>query len=173
MSHTCVAGAFFSVEFYKQKTIMAKKIKFKTILLLAGKTATGIEVPDEVVEKLESGKRPPVQVTINKYIYPSTVAVMNGVFMLPVSAEVREKAYVKSGDKIEVELTLDTQPRVVELPADFKKALDKNATAKKFFETLSNSNKKHYVIPIGQAKTEETRNRRIEKAIADLKQQKK
>ena len=152
---------------------MANAIKFKTTLLLAGKTATGIEVPPDVVEKLATGKRPPVQVTINKYTYPSTIAVMNGAFMLPVSAEVREKAKIKSGDKIEVSVVLDTQPRVVELPADFQKALDKNAVAKKFFETLSNSNKKHFVIPITQAKTEETRNRRIEKAIADLLQQKK
>ncbi|WP_337043754.1 YdeI/OmpD-associated family protein [Emticicia sp. 17c] len=150
-----------------------QSITFKTSLLLAGKTATGIEVPAAVVEQLGNGKRPPVKVTINAYTYPSTVAVMGGVFMLPVSAEVREKAGISSGDTIEVSLTLDTQPRVVETPADFQEALNNNPAAKQFFEGLSNSNKKYYIGAIEQAKTTETRNRRIEKAILELEQQKK
>ena len=148
-------------------------IKFTTDLLVARKTATGIQVPDKIVEGLGAGKRPPVKVTINGYTYRNTIAVMNGAFMLSVSAEVREKAGIKGGDKIEVELELDTQPREVAIPVDFKKALDKNTAAKKFFETLSNSNKKRYIIPIEQAKTEDTRLRRIEKAIADLNNNKK
>ncbi|RYU93212.1 DUF1905 domain-containing protein [Emticicia agri] len=148
-------------------------MSFKTALLLAGKTATGVEVPAEVVEQLNNGKRPPVKVTINGYTYPSTVAVMNGVFMLPVSAEVREKSGVSSGEIIEVSVVLDTQPRIIEVPADFQSALDKSEAAKQYFETLSNSNKKYFIGSIEQAKTAETRNRRIEKAITDLEQQKK
>jgi hypothetical protein len=150
-----------------------QKLKFKTTLLLSKKTATGVQVPEEVVEKLGGGKRPPVKVSINGYTYPNTIAVMNGVYMLSVSAEVREKTGVKSGDKIEVQLEHDTQPREVEVPADLQKVLSKNTSAKKFFETLSNSNKKRFTIPIEQAKTPETRTRRIEKAVAELSQQKK
>ncbi|KAA0993891.1 DUF1905 domain-containing protein [Dyadobacter sp. UC 10] len=146
---------------------------FKTTLLLAKKTATGIQVPDEIVEKLGSGKRPPVNVTINDYTYPSTIAVMGGMFMLPVSAEVRQNAKVQAGETIEVTLQLDMQPREVTLPHDFQKALHSNQMARTFFETLSNSNKKRFVIPIEQAKTDETRNKRIEKAISDLEQEKK
>ena len=151
---------------------MNQKIKFKTTLLSARKTATGIQVPEEVVTKLGQGKRPPVKVTINGYTYRNTIAVMNGMFLLSVSAEVREKASVKSGDNIAVELELDTEPREVDLPADFKATLQRNAKAKTFFETLSNSNKKRFIIPIEQAKTTETRNRRIEKALSLLGQQK-
>lgn len=150
-----------------------QKIKFKTTLLLAKKTATGVEVPEAVIEKFATGKRPPVKVTINGYTYPNTIAVMNGIYMLSVSADVREKAGVKSGDKIEVQLELDTQPREVEIPADLQKALSSNTAAKKFFETLSSSNKKRFTIPIEQAKTDETRTRRVEKAISELAQQKK
>ena len=149
------------------------KITLKTTLLLAKKTATGIQVPDEIVEKLGAGKRPPVSVTINDYSYPSTIAVMGGMFMLPVSAEVRQNAKVQAGETIEVTLQLDVQPREVDLPDDFQKALNSNQIARTFFETLSNSNKKRFVIPIEQAKTDETRNKRIEKAISDLEQQKK
>jgi hypothetical protein len=151
-----------------------QQIKFKTELLLEGKTATGLEVPVEVVDKLGSGKRPQIQVTINGYTYPSMIAVRNGIFMIPVSAEVREKAGgIKSGEIIEVSITLDTQPRVIEVPADFQSALDKSPSAQEYFTTLSNSNKKYFIGSIEQAKTAETRNRRIEKAIVDLEQQKK
>lgn len=141
---------------------------FTTTLLTAKKTATGISVPDEIVENLGAGKKPPVSVTINGYTYPSTIAVMDGVFMVPVSSEVREKANVKGGDTIEVTLVLDNQPREVALPEDFEQALNANAAAKTFFETLSNSNKKRFVIPIEQAKTAETRTKRIEKALVEL-----
>ena len=93
--------------------------------------------------------------------------------MLGVSAAVREGAGIQGGDTVEVELELDTQPREVILPPDFKKALDKNIKAKKFFEQLSFSGKQRYVYPLGQAKTEETRQRRMEKAISDLEEGRK
>ncbi|HEY1054200.1 MAG TPA: YdeI/OmpD-associated family protein [Emticicia sp.] len=150
-----------------------QQLVFKTELLLAGKTATGVEVPAEIVEKLGQSKKPPVKVTINGYTYPSTVAVIGGVFMLPVSAEVRDKAGIKSGEIIEISVILDNQPRVVEVPADFLSALENSPAARQYFETLSNSNKKYFIGSIEQAKTEETRKRRIEKAIVDLEQQKK
>ncbi len=151
---------------------MAKQ-KFETTILTAGKTATGIRVPDDIVEKLGAGKKPPVKISINKYTYRSTIAVMNGTFMVGISADVREKAGVKGGDKINVEIELDAEPREVTLPPDFKKALDKNAAAKKFYDGLSYSRKKNYVVLIEQAKTEETRKKRIDKAIVDLKEGKK
>lgn len=89
---------------------------FRATLELHGKTATGIEVPADVVDQLGSGKRPPVQVTIGSFTYPSTVAVMGGRYLLPVAAEVRRQAGVEAGQEIEVELTLDTAPRSVTVP---------------------------------------------------------
>ncbi|MBE7174211.1 MAG: DUF1905 domain-containing protein [Williamsia sp.] len=149
-----------------------KKISFETTILQTGNN-TGICVPDEVVEQLGAGKRLAVNITINGFTYRNTIAVMGGKYMVSVSADVRKKAGVKGGDKITVELELDAQPREVELPADFSTALDAHPAAKKFYESLSFSNKQRYVLPIGQAKTEETRQRRIEKAIADLSAEKK
>lgn len=148
-------------------------IKLRTTILQSMKTATGIKIPDEVVEQLGAGKKPPVKVTINGYTYRSSIASMGGVFMLGVSAVVREAAGVKGGDEVNVELELDDQPREAKVSEDFQKALDKNTGAKKFFESLSFSGKQRYVLPIEQAKTEETRQRRIDKAIADLLQGKK
>jgi hypothetical protein len=84
---------------------------FRTKILQAGKTATGIQVPEAIVEQLGAGKRPPVKITINGYTYRSTVAVMGGKFMIGVSAEVRERAKVAGGDLVSVALELDKAPR--------------------------------------------------------------
>src|SRR5205823_47702 len=77
-------------------------MKFRATIELAGKTATGIEVPAAVVTKLGSSKKPAVRVTIKGYTYRSTIATMGGRFMLPISAQVREAAGVAARDKAEV-----------------------------------------------------------------------
>jgi hypothetical protein len=146
----------------------APKVKFRTTILASGKTITGIQIPEKLVEALGRGKRVPVRVTMNGYTYRNTIAVMSGKFCVGVSAEVREAAGVKAGDHLEVTLEVDTQPREVELPAEFKKALNKNPKAKSAFEKLSYSNKRVHVIPIANAKTDETRMRNVAKAIDAL-----
>ncbi len=143
-------------------------MKFTTTLLLHGKTATGFEVPTEIVEALGAGKKPPVRVTINGYTYRSSVAVMGGKFLCGVAAEHRAPAGVKAGDTVEIDLQLDTEKREVEIPDDVAKALKANAVAKVAFEKLSYSHKRAHVEPIAAAKAPETRQRRIDKMITTL-----
>ena len=90
---------------------------------LNGKTATGIEVSDEIVAGLGQGKRPPVRVTIGGYSYRTTVARMGGRFLISLSAENLAAAGVAAGDEVEVGLELDDAPREVEVPADLAAAL--------------------------------------------------
>lgn len=142
--------------------------KFTTTILTAGKTATGICVPDEIVEALKAGKKPPIKVTLNGYTYRSTVAVMGGKYMVGVNAEIRKAAGVNGGDTLTVEIELDTEERKVEIPTDLKKALEKNPNAKKFFEMISYSKQKNHVTLIEQSKTDETRRKRIDKSITEL-----
>ena len=144
-------------------------MKFRTKIELGGKTATGFEVPEKVVSGLGPSKKPAVSVTINGYTYRSTVATMGGRFMVAVSAENREKAGVAAGDAVDVELELDTEPACLELPPDFAKALKRDPAAKKFYEGLSFSKQRGFVDPITQAKAPETRARRIDKAIENLR----
>ena len=141
---------------------------FKAAILLGGKTATGIEVPAEVVAALGSSKKPAVRVTIGSHTYRSTVAVMDGKFMLPISAENRAGAGVEAGDVVQVELELDLEPREVTIPTDFAAALEEDAAARKTFEGLSRSGKQWHVLSIEGAKTDETRQRRIAKSIGTL-----
>ncbi len=148
-------------------------MKFHSRIELGGKTATGLEVPAEVVESLGSSKKPAVSVTINGYTYRSTIASMSGRYMLPVSAENRAGAKVAAGDEVEVEVELDTAPREVTMPPDFAAALDRDAEAKQFFEKLAYSHKLRHVLAINEAKTPETRQRRIEGAIKMLHEGKK
>ncbi len=145
-------------------------MKFRATLKLEGKTATGIQVPPEIVTSLGSSKKPAVSVTLNGYTYRSTIGVMGGKFMIPVSADVRKHAGVNAGDELDVNLELDAQPREISLPADFSTALEADAAARQKFEGLSYSNKRRYTLPIEEAKTPETRQRRIEKAIIELRE---
>lgn len=143
-------------------------MKFDEKLLQTGKTSTGIVVPKEIIDGLGSGKKPKVVAIINGYSFRTSVGVMDGIFMLPVSSEVRSNSGVSAGDDVEVDLTVDTEVREVALPEDFVVALASSPAAKAKFESISYSNKRRYIIPIEAAKTPETRQRRIEKTIAEL-----
>ena len=145
-------------------------MRFRTTLELAGKTATGFRVPAEIVAALGTSKRPPVRVTINGHTYRNTVAVYGGVFMLGVSAENREAAGIQAGDELDVDIELDTAPREVSIPPDFADALDADADARRAFDRLSYSHKQQHILAIEQAKTAETRQRRIAKAISGLRE---
>jgi hypothetical protein len=145
-------------------------MQFRTTILQGDKTATGIRIPDEIVEGLGAGKRPPIRVTIRGYTYRSTVAVMGGAYMVGVSAEHRAGAGVKGGDVVDVGIELDTAPREVDVPPELAAALDAEPAARRTFEALSNSNKGWHVLQVTGAKTDETRERRIAKSIEALRE---
>jgi hypothetical protein len=144
-------------------------MRFRATVELNGKTATGIEVPAEVVAALGQGRRPPVTATINGYTYRTSVAAMGGRFLMPVSAQVRQDAGVAAGDVVEVDLELDEAPRTVTVPDDLAEALAQDAAAAAAFGRLSYSHQQQHVLAIEGAKAPETRQRRIAKTVAHLK----
>ncbi len=145
-------------------------MRFRTTIELGGKTATGYEVPAEVVENLGKSKKPAVKVTINNHTYRSTVAVYGGRFFLPLAAEHREAAGVAANDEVDVDIELDTEPREVTVPPDFQDALAGDANAQRFFNSLSYSNRLRLVLAIEGAKAADTRQRRIEKTVSYLRE---
>ncbi len=144
-------------------------MKFTATIQQEGKTATGIPVPPEVVEALGAGKKPPVTVTLGDHTYRSTIAVRGDQFLIALSAENRTKVGVAGGDTVEVDIALDEAPREVVVPDDLAAALATDATATAAFAALSYSKQRALVLPIEQAKTPETRQRRVDKALETLR----
>jgi hypothetical protein len=142
-------------------------MKFKTKIVQTGNN-TGIEVSEKMLAELGAGKKPLVVVTLNGYSYHSAVGKMGDKFMISLSAEHRKNSNVNGGDTVELSIDLDTAPRTVEIPADLQKAFGKNKTAKENFEKLAPNKKKAIVLAINDAKTEETKIKRINKAMEQL-----
>jgi len=142
-----------------------KSVTFETTVAASGNN-TGIVVPGELIEQLAAGNRPSVVVSVNGYEYRNTVGVMGGRHMISVSAAVRSATGLKGGDRVRVTLTVADTAREVNVPADFAAALAADERAQAFFEKLSNSMQRYHVDNINAAKSADTRQRRIDKAIA-------
>lgn len=125
-------------------------------------------MPAEVVGALEAGKRPKVAITINGHTWRSRVASMGGRFVVGISAANRAAAGIALGDEIEMELELDTEPRVVAEPTDLAEALDADPPAREAFDQLPYGLRRKHVTAIEGAKRPETRQRRIARLIATL-----
>jgi hypothetical protein len=143
-------------------------MRFRTTILGAGKTATGIPVPEEVFSGLGPGRRHAIVVTLGGHSYRSTVAPYRGEIMIPLSAPNREAAGVVAGQEVEIDIELDTRPREVEVPQDLADAIAAVPSAAAAFSALSFTNQNRHVVSVEGAKTAETRQRRIEKAVAEL-----
>lgn len=146
-------------------TTTAHTVSFDTTLLGTGNN-TGIPVPPEALIELGAGKRPPVDVDVNGYRYRSTVGVMAGQPIISVSAAIRTKTGLVAGDAIHVTLTLNETPQALEIPVDFADAMRGNGETEKFFAGLPNSLQRYHLDNIAGAKTDETRQRRIDKTVA-------
>ena len=146
-------------------------MKYRTTIRQAeGSSATGIEIPDEVLTALGAGRKPAVRLSVNGYSYRSTVATVDGRYMVSLSSEHRAASGLDGGDEVEVDIEVDSSPREIDMPDDFAAALDAEPAARATFDGLSNSLKRYHVDLINGAKTDDTRQRRIEKSVATLKE---
>jgi Bacteriocin-protection, YdeI or OmpD-Associated/Domain of unknown function (DUF1905) len=142
-------------------------MRFETTLFKMGNN-TGIEVPPELLDELGAGKRPPVNVTVNgDFSYRSTIAPMGGRYLIAFSSDKRAATGLVGGEAITVDLTLDTEPRTVELPDDLVTALA-DAGVREAFDKLAPSAQKAHVTNVEGAKAEETRTRRVAAIVAKL-----
>ncbi len=145
-------------------------MRFSGVVEQTGGNTTGIPVPEEALEELGGGRRPAVKVVLNgSFEYRTTVGSMGGRPMLSLSSERRAAAGVAGGEPVEVELTLDAEPRTVEVPEDFAAALEQDPEAKAAFDRLAPSHRRAHVDAITGAKAAETRQRRIDAALAKLR----
>jgi hypothetical protein len=141
-------------------------VTFRTTLLQQGNNV-GIEVPEDVVLGFGAGKRVPVTVELNGHTYASSIASMGGRFLIPVSKSVRESADVAGGEEHDVTLEHDTSSRTPEVPSDLAEALE-GAGVRAKFDALAPSRSKEHVRQVNDAKTDETRARRVKKVVDSL-----
>ena len=149
-------------------TAKQQGIRFEAELELAGKTAAGFVVPEDVVARLGGGGHPKVVVTVNGFMFRTSIARMGDRFMFGVSADRRAESGIAPGEVHQVEVSLDTAPRKVEVPDDLAAALSENGNAQEFWNGLSYSKQSWHVLQVTGAKKPETRRARIEKSVAML-----
>lgn len=137
-------------------------------------TWTYLNIPKDVSETFGSKGQVKVKGSINGYRFQSTVLPMgDGTHYLVVGKSIRDQIQAAQGDMVKVMLELDAEDRQVVVPGDLVQAFVNQPQAKDVFEKLSNSHKKEYLNWIQGAKQEETRRRRIEKALELLSHGKK
>ena len=142
-----------------------------TTTLVARGPAAAVVLDDDQVAEIAAGKRRfPVRATINGYSWQTTITPMRGENLLGLNKEVRAAAGVAAGDTIDVLIELDTAPRELEVPAALTKALDGDAVAKAAFENMSFTHRKEYARWIGEAKRDETRQKRVAQALERLRE---
>jgi hypothetical protein len=144
-------------------------VKLRLELVSHGGNTAGFEIPDEVIEELGGGRRPKVVVTVGKHTWRSSIANMGGTFMLGVSMANREAAGVAAGQLLDVDIELDTAPRTVDVPDDLAAELEQDDAAKATWEGWSFTRQKEAARSLTEAKKPETRARRLEKVLADLR----
>jgi len=138
-------------------------MKFEAVI---GEGAGGISIPFDVREVFGAA-RVPVVTRVNGTAYRTTIVRMGGEWLIPVRREIREQAGVEIGDRVTVELERDDAPREVEVPPELAALLDDDLRG--FFDSLSFTHRREYVEWITSAKREETRRRRLAKAVEMLR----
>lgn len=142
---------------------------FRTTLWPGGGNNVGIVVPEDIVLGFDHGKRVPVVVTIDgDYTYRNTITRMGGQYLISFNAATRRATGRGAGDEVEVTLELDDQPRTVEVPDLLAAALAENPAAAQAWAALSYSKQRQHAEPIADAKTDETRQRRLAKTMDAL-----
>jgi hypothetical protein len=144
-------------------------VRLTTTLAARGPAAAVVLDDAQVAAIGEGAKRFPVRATINGYSFRTTVTRMRGEFLLGLNREVRESAGAEAGDTVEVAIELDTEPREVDVPEALATALADDAAARATFDALSFTHRKEYARWVAEAKRAETRDRRVAKALEELR----
>ena len=108
--------------------------------------------------------------TLNGLPFRSSTMPYRGAFYVGVHKASREAAGVGIGDEVELTLARDDSPRMLELASELEAALAVEPALRERFEGLSFSRRRELAEPIAEAKKPETRQARLEKALAALRE---
>jgi hypothetical protein len=145
-------------------------VTFRTTLWASGGNNVGIVVPEDVVQSFGRGKRVPVTVTIDGgYTYRNTISSMGGQYLISFNSQTRAATGRGAGDEVEVTLEVDDAPRTVDIPDALAEAFATEPATAEAWAKLSYSKQRAHAEAIAGAKTEETKTRRVEKVVAELR----
>ena len=139
--------------------------RFTATLERNDRGGTTAEIPFDVAAEFGS-VRAPVLVTINGFKFRTRTMRYGGVYLLGLNREAREGAGVDAGDTVAVELELDQAPHDVTFRASWRARL---TALRAFFDSLSYTHRREYARWISEAKRDETRRRRLERALGLLR----
>jgi hypothetical protein len=143
-------------------------LQIRTVLAAQG-PAAAIELTDEQVDELGGGRRAPVVVRIGERTARLRLAVMGGRNLIGLSKAARADLGVEIGDEIDAAIDVDAHDREVELPDDLAVALQSDPALRPAFDALSYSRRKELARSVADAKRPDTRERRVEAAIEELR----
>ncbi len=126
--------------------------------------AAYVEIPFDVKKEFGRGN-PLVKIYYEGELYRGMISNMGFGSMCVIPQEVRKKINKTHGDIITVELELDLEERKVEVPEFLLNALEKTPELKEIFDQLSYTNRKELSRSITSAKREETKIKRLAKAL--------
>lgn len=125
-----------------------------------------VDVPQEVSEAFGKRGYVPVAGTLNGHqIRATLVPKGGGQHRLYLNGEMRKRAGVGVGTRVVLSLEIDTQSREIAVPTDLEKMLKRKKGAVKAFAALTPSKRREILVWVLDAKTLETRQRRIEKVV--------
>ena len=133
-----------------------------------GSEVCGINVPFDVEKTFGTRGRVPVRGTLNGAPFRGSLFPMGGCHFMVVNRHLRAAAGVSGGETVPVQMERDTEERVITPPADLARALKANKEAQATWDKLSYTHRREHVEHLEDAKKPETRQRRLEKAIALL-----
>ena len=146
-----------------------KKYKFKAKIEAGDGGGAYVFFPYDTVKEFATKGRVPVKATFEGVSYTGSLAKYGKpLHMLGISKAIREQIGKSPGDTLEVVVWKDEEVRTVEVPAQFEKLIRKEGLLP-VFEKLSYTHRKEYCRWITDAKKEETRLKRLGKAIEMLK----
>lgn len=148
-----------------------KRYKFSAIIQRSSGWGAFVIFPYDVPTEFGIKGRVPVQAKLGGLPYTGSLMTCGTpCHLLAVPKDIRAKLGKEPGDPIAVELWKDDAPRTAEIPPDFLRLL-KGEKLLTLFEKLSITRRKEYRNWITTAKREETRTRRLARAIEWLKRE--
>jgi len=143
------------------------KTTYETLVIGSGNHAS-LEIPGNNLEEIGGNKRAPLKITINGYTYQSTATGVDGKCMVVFPMRDRKAAGAKAGELVQVTLELDSGYREVILPKELTDSLKRLGLTEKFV-ILNYSKRKEFARSVREAKSDDTRQRRIDKIVISLK----